>query len=89
MGCYINPENESKEAFLKRHGRSVTWPLKITDTHVPVCLVDNGLFTAAAVAWCESELQAFQRPGDNRPKQWYIVPRDEVRKVSDLAHYER
>ena len=87
MGCYINPANETKETFLKRHGVK-THDIEITETHVPVCLVDNMLFTAAMVAYDESEINAMRHPSDNRPKTWYMVPRVEVRKVSDLAHYE-
>ncbi len=90
MGCYINPANESKEAFLNRYGkRDVSGQIQITETHVPVCLIDNGLFTAAMVFFHECEIEAMKHPSDRRPKTWYMVPRVEVRKVSDLALYEQ
>lgn len=37
-----------------------------------VCVVDNGPFGAAGYAYCESEMRAFQNPGDKRPKRWFI-----------------
>ena len=89
MGCYVNPQNETKEEFLLKHGKRVRTDLEITDTHLPVCLVDNGYFTAAMVAFNEGEIEAMNSPGDRRPKTWYIVSREELRKVSDLSRYER
>lgn len=38
-----------------------------------VCLVDNGAFTAAGVAYSSGELEVFARE-DGRFKQWYMVP---------------
>lgn len=90
MGCYINPPTGTKEDWLAEHGHQV-WltECQITTTEVPVCLVDNGGFTAAAVAFDKHELKAFSDPADPRYKVWYMVPREEARKVSDLANWER
>jgi hypothetical protein len=88
MGCYINPQSMSKEEWLKVHGTRANGPTAITEDTVPVCLVDNGPFTAAAVAYDERELAAFSDPRDNRMKFWFQVRRDLVRQVSDLARYE-
>ena len=88
MGCYINTA-AGKEAWLAENATPVRGPMPITETHVPVCLVDNGPFTAAAVAYSERELEAFTQPTDFRPKQWFYVSREAVRAVSDLARYER
>lgn len=73
MGYYINPEEMSKEEWLELFGE----PLDPTDRPClpqchAVCLVDNGGFTAAGVAYSEDERKAFARP-DGRRKRWYEV----------------
>ena len=78
MGTYLNPGSMSKEAWLALHGeQQATVPVldKKAKT-IPVCLVDNGLFTAAAIATDDREMQAFTQPSDLRPKIWYLVPKD-------------
>lgn len=89
MGCYVNPPNQTKEQFLREKGERTAGPKPVTETHLPVCLVDNGMFTAAAVGFCEEEVTDFQNPRDTRPKQWYYVSREDLREVSDLVHFER
>lgn len=90
MGCYVNPPVTSKEVWLLENGRRVlASECKITETEVPVCLMNNGAFTAAGVAFNRNELNAFNRPEDPRPKVWFMVSREAARAVSDLAIYER
>jgi hypothetical protein len=89
MGCYINPRTTSKEAWLAENGTPTNGPGQITETHVPVVLVNNGPFNAAGVAFSQRELEAFTQPGDFRPKQWFLVSREAARTVSDLASWER
>lgn len=89
MGCYINPRGTTKEAWLREHGVPTNGPAPITESHVPVCLVNNGPFNAAGVAFDSREVEAFNQPGDFRPKKWHVVSREAVRLVSDLANYER
>jgi len=74
MGCYINPPDMTKEAFLSTHGTLTATPT-ITDTHLPVCWVHNAPFTAAAIAYCAEEIEAFSDPDDRRAKRWFQVPR--------------
>ena len=75
MGYYINPSNESKEAFLMREGEATDGPTYPTATHLPVCWVDNGAFTAAGIGFSSAEVEAFNVPGDKRHKKWFRVPR--------------
>ena len=90
MGCYINPKFGSKEAWLGIHGKIISVSeAEITDTHLPVCLVDNGPFSAAGVAYDQRELEAFSHPTDQRDKVWFMVNRNLLREVSDLARFER
>jgi len=89
MGYYIDPPSMSKEEWLRKHATPTMGPSAITRTHVPLCHVDNGGFTACAIAFEPYEIERFTRPGDLRSMQWYTAPREAVREVSDLARIER
>ncbi len=81
MGYYINPEVGSKEEFLEKHGilqRGAPRKHSVGGL-TAVCLIDNGPFTAAAIAYCQEELEYFTSHKDSRPKSWFMVP-DEVLK---------
>ena len=77
MGFYINPENESKEDFLRREGKSMgpaignsfEWE-NLPDGSLPVIIIDNGYFTAAGIAFSEREFEelaaAMRRLDDKR-----------------------
>lgn len=84
MGAYVNPVGQTKEAWLKEHGELVSEAPKAFDERMklelPVCLVDNGPFTAAGIAYSAGELSAFKYP-DGRRKEWYWVP---TKKLMDL-----
>lgn len=88
MGYYINPRNESKENFLEREGERITSKIEWEDMSkfkLPVCLVDNGYFTAAAIGYSKEEWEVFSKnPNDLRPKSFWIVPIDKLLRVSDL-----
>ena len=78
MGFYINPvDGTSKEYFLMMYGDPVDVPLEDFDfagsDSLPVCWVDNGMFSAAGICYSKRELAAFTAPGDNRSKQWFLV----------------
>jgi len=90
MGAYINPIDETKEQWLEKNGTEVPFLDKwdIPENHFPVVLVDNGPFTAAGIAYCESELKAFINPEDWRPKRYFIVPIHRLHEVSpELERY--
>lgn len=89
MGCYVNPRGVSKEEFIYTFGCLIDAnEAAITPTHLPVCLVNNGPFTAAAVGYSQSEIETFQRE-DGRPKLWFMMKRSDLYEVSDLKNYER
>lgn len=78
MGLYVNPSESSKENWLKENGERISQPstyADIDDKKAAVCLVDNGMFTAAGIVTDQRELEAFSNTGDLRPKWWYLVPR--------------
>lgn len=78
MGYYIDPEKESKENFLKTNGEEINWSVvkkfDYSQEKLPVCLVDNGAFTAAGIVYDRQEAEAFLNP-DGRPKRWFLVPK--------------
>lgn len=92
MGAYINLSDQSKEDWLKENATAVSnRPPQSFDEkpdHLPVCLIDNGMFTAAGIAFDERELQAFAYP-DGRPKTWYWVEKEKLMNpdVSNLHYY--
>src|SRR3989344_2573762 len=90
MGYYVNPQGESKASFLKREGIPIANSPKITwksvpKGYLPVALVSNGAFNAAGIAFCESELDAFTRLDDPRPRQIFMVP---VKKLVEASNEE-
>ena len=63
MGFYINPQNRTKETWLEMFGQKVDspkWPPP--NGTIPVCLIDNGPFTAAGIAYNEKEFDVFLEP---------------------------
>lgn len=80
MGYYVNPDDgSSKERWLalRAVGKPTigapSWRAARNEGNLPVCLVDNTLFTAAAIAYSEEECEAFSRE-DGRNKIWYLIP---------------
>ena len=85
MGFYINPQDgRTKEQFLAERGYEVSRDTILRDsfkegsTHTPVVWVDNGYFTAAAIAFDATELQAFTDLHDTRPHRYFFVPREDL-----------
>lgn len=76
MGYYINPIGMSKEEWLLINGEHIHWSdaliVDMTE-YTPVCLVDNGGFTAAAICYNVEEADRFLNPNDTRPKMWFLV----------------
>jgi len=86
MGYYINPPNMTKEEFLLMYGELISLAevkkqikegvINFSSGRLPVCLIDNGPFTAAAIAYEEGEIYAFSQPDDYRPKIWFLVDKE-------------
>lgn len=94
MGCYVNPKNETKEAWLEKNatviyktGTFPSWGVIFSSKELPVILIDNGTFTAAGIAYDEREYADFTDPNDPRPRQIYKVPIDKLKEVSDILNY--
>lgn len=74
MGYYINPIDMSKEVWLSAYPEVDPYATGFVDgDELLVCLVDNGPFTAAAVAINNTEYECFMRL-DGRSKTWNRVP---------------
>jgi hypothetical protein len=89
MGAYIDPRNERKEAFLSREGVRLEVAPKWEEVprgFFAVCLIDNGGFLAAGIAFDEHELRGFSRI-ENRPTIWFQVSIDKMWDVSTLHNY--
>ncbi len=77
MGQYLNPPHGTKDTWLTANGflspkSRISWA-DVPKGMLPVILVDNGMFAAAGVAYNERELEAFQSPGDYRPRRVFFV----------------
>lgn len=82
MGIHINPRDMTKEEWLARHGTEVEPVWSLADpAKALVCLVDNGLFTAAGVILDDDEWVAITDPDDPRPRRWFLVEREELKEV--------
>ena len=97
MGAYVNPEGIRKEEWLNLHGEpkglsvgdQVAVPTydSYEEGTLPVVLVDNGPFTAAAIAFSKWEYKEFTKITDKRPKIFFAVKTDLLYPVSNLEEY--
>lgn len=88
MGIYVNPKDVTKEEWLSVNAVAVHEPEKFdaADNMLPVCLVDNGRFTAAGVCDSQDELQAFKYP-DGRPRVWFLCSIDKLKTVTPESYH--
>ena len=91
MRCYINPTGMTKSEWLDKNAVQVNpaWLIGFFQhndekTVLPLCLVDNGGFTALGIIPNEYELNAFMQ-NDGRPKAWYIADRSDLTEWLCLA----
>lgn len=84
MGYYIETNgHKGKAKWLVDNAKAVVIrePVDGTADMIPVCVVDNGPFEAAAIAFDSEELACFNDPNDDRFRTWLNVPRAEVLKL--------
>jgi len=93
MGCYVNPNDMEKEDWLFENNDNKdfedygSWKACFEERKLPVVLVHNGFFTAAAVAYNEDELKEFTRDDDPRPRKIFVIPMDKLKEVSNIEDY--
>lgn len=91
MGAYINPPGETKEEFLAREGTPI--PIEQAALHIDftnnmvVVRIDNGAFSACAIAFSLAELAVLVDPMDRRKRTCFVVPRAKLLPVSNLDCY--
>lgn len=82
MAYYVNPPNETKEAFLERVGTRIEKVSTLREYRGERRLVvwkNNGPFTAAGVPADDRDLvEGFQTSGDWRETKYYSVPLSEL-----------
>ncbi len=78
MGYYVNPRSSTKEFWLKANAVQITEAearQHAAGDNLVVCLVNNGVFTAAAIAIDDTIRNMFLEEDDVRPKKWFIADR--------------
>lgn len=82
MGYYIETEVVKEKAEwlrLNLGGIALTGkPNHVGPEYVPVCVVDNGSFEAAAIAFNEKEADEFDDKDDKRKREWLIIRREDA-----------
>lgn len=81
MGYYIQTDSDKDKADWIRanlQGIMLTGcPNHVGEEYVPVCIVDNGSFEAAGIAFSRGEAEAFAGPSDDKRKKiWMIIKRE-------------
>jgi len=84
VGEYLNPPEDKLQWLLRNATVVAEDQQQFVDPateKVTVCLVDNGAFMAAAVAYSEHEFNDFNREADTRPKLWFVVDLDKMAEI--------
>jgi hypothetical protein len=93
MGLYIEvAQNRNKAEQIKAFDPTVVLlkPGEVSwdgcpEGMLPVCVVDNFIFEAAAVAYSKQEFEKFGHPDDKRPRRWLYVPIETIRQLAPRA----
>jgi len=91
MGYYIQgPTLGKAEAIIRQYNALQMSPeeaLKALKAGSGVvCVVENGMFDAAAFCYDEEEFDAFNDPHDLRPKTWLVM---NLKKAKELSEFNR
>lgn len=92
MGYYIEvPSNKGKaQQIVELYGGRIAFnpPLfeDISPDEAIICVVDNGLFEAAAYCYNQEELNEFSF-NDGRPRMWVIMNLQKARKLTGFEEY--
>ena len=84
MGLYIeSTEEKTNVQWLIDNGTQIQFnAFNYDDVQnndgVPVCVIDNGHFLAAAICFSEGEMNRFADPLDSRTKFWFIVQKEKL-----------
>ncbi len=89
MGYYIQTPGTGRgkaAAIAAQYGADVlpaapAW----TEDEAIVCVVDNGIFEAAALCYSPDELLALSRPDDPRPKKWLLMDKATAHRLAGYA----
>ena len=81
MGYYIQGPRSGKASMIVANHGGVLVDEPPEYHEIPkgqalICVVDNGMFDAAAFAYSKKELAAFQLPHDKRHKLWVLMDRE-------------
>lgn len=96
MGCYIEPENESKHEFLNREGQEVSleYIIQNYDTLVknnlyPVCRIEHTVdIIAVPILYNKEEiLRLLKTYGITNKNKYYIISLEKLRKVSSIDNF--
>lgn len=92
MGYYIQTgTNQDKAMEICRQFGGKIIPPPISWDEIPegkalICVVDNGMFEAAAFAYDDREFKEFSNPKDFRPKTWVLM---DLAKAKELTDFKR
>jgi hypothetical protein len=86
MGLYIEDrQGETKEQFLSRNGRIISdsdaKSLFRDYQELPVCVADNGDWSAAVICYDSREVDRILGGMEDRMHAWFAVPREKLYEV--------
>lgn len=96
MGCYIEPESESKKEFLDRVGTEVTikyiienYDTLITKKQYPVCCIEHtqNIFAVPVLYNKEELLRLLKTYGIDNKNKYYIISFDHLKNVSPIENF--